>query len=127
MGWFDFRRGGEPRPPMDLTRFLIITGIAIVLVSIISGILGIWVADFAKVSQQVSLGVLLLVVIAAVIIPFMLIRRQLQGGGLTSKDLIFVMLVIGFVIFLMIVLPNLFNLPKPFSAAHLQLQSFIKP
>ncbi len=118
-------RKGEPGPPLDVTKFLIITAIAIVLVSILTGIIGIWNEQVAQVSKQIGLGVLLLVVMAAVIIPFMIIRRQLKGVGLTTKDLIFIMLVIGLVVFLMIVLPNLFNLPKAFSIAHLQLQSMV--
>jgi len=123
-----FSKSSAPREPIDITQVLLITVIAIVLVSIISGIIGIWVDEFAQVSKQVGLGVLLMVVMAAVLIPFMLIRRQLKSGaGVTAKDFIFVMLVVGLVIFLMIAVPNIFNLPAPFSVAQLQLQSVIMP
>ena len=122
MGFFK-KSGGVPRGPFDLNKFLIITGVAIVLTNIIAGILGIWIPDLAEVSRQIAMGMLLFVVAAAVIIPFTLIRYGTVGVGIQTRDLVLIMLVIGLVIFLMIVIPNIFNLPKPFSVAQIGLQS----
>ncbi len=105
--------------PFGLSAFVIMTVVAIITFNVISGLIGILT------SQQMEVRVLLLIVAAAVIIPFMVIQRAITGVWYitveSSKDLMFVLLSFGFVLFLMSLLPSLFNLPEIFSAALINL------
>lgn len=125
-GLFGF---GKQRPPRDpnsrflgetsVTSFIIVVAIGIALLSIIAGIVAIWYPQVSGVQQQVGLGLLVLMIIASIFIPFTLIRRQFVG--FRGSDFVFMMLAIGVLVFLLVVTPKLFNLPSIFTVAKLQL------
>ena len=125
-GLFGFgkkRPEGMPRRPFleagNVTQFAAVVVIGIVLISIISGIVGIWYEEASKITQQVALGVLLLVILLAALIPFMLIRRSF--AGFQPADFVFIILSVGVLIFLLVVTPKLFNLPEIFTVSRLEL------
>lgn len=125
-GFFGFGKQRTQRDPRDrflyepnVTNFIVVVAIGIALVSIISGIVGIWYAQAAAINQQVGMGLLVLIIITAIYVPFILVRRQFMN--FTAKEYLFVILAIGVLIFLLVITPKLFNLPELFSTARLEL------
>ncbi len=123
MGLFSKREPREHKTPFDLSFILIITVVSIVVINILAGIIGIWYTQFQQVSQQISLGVLLLIIMAGVALAFMLVTRQ--WSEFTTKNLVLLMITVGLIVFLMIVFPKLYNLPQIFSTAKLELMSVL--
>lgn len=119
LGFGKKRPEGMPKRPFDLTQFLIVTVIGIVLISILAGIVGIWYTEFGEVQKQIATGVLLLVILVSALIPIILIRRGF--AGFRAQDFIFVILTVGVLIFLLVVTPKLFNLPELFTVARLEI------
>lgn len=114
-------RTGEPFLSQNsVTSFIIVVAIGIALLSIIAGIVGIWYPQFSGVQKQVGIGLLILIIIASIFIPFTLIRRQFTG--FKGSDFVFMMLAVGVLIFLLVITPKLFNLPEIFTVAKLQLK-----
>ena len=123
-GLFGFgRKRDEPRRPFlesgTVTQFIVVVAIGIALLSIIAGIVAIWYPQAGEIQTQVGKGLLVLIIIASIFVPFTLIRRQFTG--FTGTDFVFVMLAVGMLIFLLVVAPKLFNLPEVFTVARLEL------
>ena len=104
-----------------IVQFIIVVAIGIALVSMIAGVISIWYPQISGVTQQIGMGVLILILIAAVLIPFTLIRRQFIGYPTKGTDLFFIILAVGVLIFLLVVTPKLFNLPEIFTVSRLEL------
>lgn len=123
-GFLGFGKKSEYSRPSLLesnttTQFIIVVAIGIALVSIIAGIIGIFYEPAAAIQKQVGMGILVLILIAAIFVPFTLIRRQFTN--FTGKDFIFIMLAVGVLVFLLVVTPKLFNLPEIFTVSRLEL------
>lgn len=126
-GFLGFGKKSQRDPESQIThqnkiiQFVIVVAIGIALVSIIAGVVSIWYPKISGVTQQVGKGILILIIIAAVLIPFTLIRRQFVGFRSTGTDLFFIILAVGVLIFLLVVTPKLFNLPEIFTVSRLDL------
>jgi len=130
MAFFRKKTATTPRPPWNVQNFILAVVVGLVLVNIFLRVAGVWNTKFLEAATQMTLGALYLIIIAGAALALAVTKRLFFSQSdvrLSKSDFVFIILAFGIIVFLMIYVPKLFNIPGIFSVAYNQLQSTIIP
>lgn len=112
-------KGSGSRKPQKIAKWIFVIVLAVVIIQIAAFLLGNWYPAWAKV--KMGPAILLLVVLGAVMIPFLIIQKQVDGKNFSKNDWIAIFVLAGVLVLLMLKLRIL--VPEAFMGAINQIQA----